>query len=69
MKKCQKINLQEPQRNRNFCQFNKDQYCSRECDGLRVEETPELTEDGITGQLIFDKTAIQCLQQQINRLY
>ena len=23
-----KINLQEPQRNRKFCQFNKDQYCT-----------------------------------------
>ena len=31
MKKCQKINLQEPQRKRNanalFSQFKKDQYC------------------------------------------
>ena len=26
MKYYQKINLQEPQRNRKFCQFNKDQY-------------------------------------------
>ena len=25
-----KNNLQEPQRNRKFCQFNKDQYCT--CD-------------------------------------
>jgi len=23
-----KINLQEPQRNHKFCQFNKDQYCT-----------------------------------------
>ena len=27
MRKCQKINLQEPQRNRKLCQFNNDQYC------------------------------------------
>jgi len=28
MKECQKINLQEPQCNRIFFQFNKDQYCN-----------------------------------------
>ena len=28
MKWCQKTNLQEPQRNRRFCQFYKDQYCT-----------------------------------------
>ena len=29
IKQCQKIDLQEPKRNRNhkLCQFNKDQYC------------------------------------------
>ena len=27
MKSCKKINLQEPQRNRKYFQFNKDQYC------------------------------------------
>ena len=31
MKWCKKINLQEPQRNRKLCQFNKDQYCN--CQG------------------------------------
>ena len=35
VKKCKKIDVQEPQRNRNataiFFQFNKDQYCTINC--------------------------------------
>ena len=34
MEQCQKINLQEPQRNRKLCQFNKGQYCISEIEDI-----------------------------------